>query len=118
MQIPLHLLMRDWRLETGDWGLETGDWGLETGDWGLRRPAYVVFDLSVADMDRPVGEGGHVGFVRHDHDRVAGFVESRKERHDFGAGLRVQIAGRFVGEQNGRVVDERPSHRHALALAA
>ena len=31
----------------------------------------VLFDLSVAQMDRAMGERGDVGFVRDEHDRVA-----------------------------------------------
>ena len=39
-------------------------------------------------------------------------------RHDLDAGLRVEIPGRLVGEQNRGVVDERAGDRDALALAA
>ena len=41
-----------------------------------------------------------------------------KQRHDFRAGLRIEISGRLVGEQDRGIVDERACDRHALALAA
>ena len=62
--------------------------------------------------------GGDVGFVRDEHDGVARFVQALEERHDLDAGLRVEVAGRLVGEQDRRVVDERARDRHALTLAA
>ena len=45
-------------------------------------------------------------------------MQPREQRHDLGAGLRIEVAGRLVGEQDRRVVDQRPRDRHALALAA
>ena len=41
-----------------------------------------------------------------------------KTRHDLGAGLRVEVARRLVGQQDRRIVDERARDRHALPLTA
>ena len=41
-----------------------------------------------------------------------------EERHEFGRGLRVEVAGRFVGEQHRGIVDECAGDRDALLLAA
>ena len=71
-----------------------------------------------ADVNRPVRERGDVGFVCHEHDGVARLVKLRKQRHDLGAGLRVEVAGRLVGQQDRWIVDERARDGHALALAA
>ena len=38
--------------------------------------------------------------------------------HDLVGGLRVEVAGRLVGQQDRRVVDQRARDRHALLLAA
>ena len=65
-----------------------------------------------------VRERGDVGFVRDQDDGVAGLVQAGEQRHDLGAGLRVEVAGRLVGEQDRRVVHERARDGHALALAA
>jgi len=39
--------------------------------FSLRSPSDVVLYLSVPDVNRAIGVGGHVGFVRDEHDRVA-----------------------------------------------
>ena len=48
----------------------------------------------------------------------AAFVQALEQSHDFDAGLRIEIPGRFVGQQNRRVVHQRPRHGHALPLTA
>src|SRR5262245_1524102 len=80
--------------------------------------ADVVFYFAVADMDGAVGEGRDVGFVGDEHDGVAGFVQALEQPHDLGAGFRVEVAGRLVGEQDRRVVDERAGDGDALTLTA
>src|SRR3954470_20062237 len=79
----------------------------------------VVDTLAVAQDDDAIGDRSRMRVVRdHDHglpevvDRVAQQVE-----HLVG-GLRVEVAGRLVGEHDGRPVDQRAGHRHALLLAA
>ena len=59
------------------------------------------------------------GIVRHQHQRGAG-VAIQPEEHldDRPAGLRIEIAGGLVGEENLRPVDEGPGERDALLLAA
>ncbi len=78
----------------------------------------VALDAAVAQVNRPMGVNGDVGFMRDNHDGVTRLVELLEQRHDFGAGLGVEIAGRLVGQQDGRVVDERARDGDALALAA
>ena len=62
--------------------------------------------------------GSDVGFVSDEHDRVAALVQPREQRHDFRAGLRVQVSRRLVREQDRGVVHERPRDGDALTLAA
>jgi hypothetical protein len=45
-------------------------------------------------------------------------VQPLEHPHDLDAGLRVEIPGRFVREQDRRIVDERPGDGDALALTA
>ena len=62
---------------------------------------------------------GNFQIVRHqNHGQTLGLIQFAKERHDFATRPRVQIASRFVAEQNGRLVNERPSDGHALLLSA
>ncbi len=57
-------------------------------------------------------------FVSDQHDGDAFAVQFVEQSHDFFAGLAVQIAGRFIGKDQARVVDQRTRNRHALLLAA
>ena len=43
---------------------------------------------------------------------------SRSRLEDLGAGVRVEVAGRLVGEQHGRLADQRAGDRDPLLLAA
>ena len=45
-------------------------------------------------------------------------VELAEELHDLVAGLRVEVAGGLVGQDQLRVVDQRAGDGHALLLAA
>ena len=45
-------------------------------------------------------------------------VEFLEHAHDLDAGLAVEVAGRFVGQQEGRLVDQGAGDGHALLLAA
>ena len=56
--------------------------------------------------------------MRHEDDGLAGAVEFGENLHDFEAGLFVEVAGGFVGEDDGRVVGECAGDGDALALAA
>jgi hypothetical protein len=75
-------------------------------------------DDAVADGDDAVGELGDVGLVGDDDDGVALGVEIVEERHDLVAGLGVEVAGGFVGEDDGGLVDQGAGDGDALALAA
>ena len=81
-------------------------------------PAWRPSRPAVADGDRAMGVGGDVGLVGDEDDGVAGLVETREHAHDFDAGLRVEVAGRLVGEQDRRVVHQRARDGDALALTA
>jgi len=59
---------------------------------------------------------GHAHVVRAIDDGRAGRAcRSRTSARNLGRGLRVEVAGRLVGEQDGRVDDNARAIRHALA---
>ena len=78
----------------------------------------VAHHVAVAEADEPGGEARDVRFVRDDHDRGAFAVQFLEQRHQLDRGAAVERAGRLVGEQHFRVVDERPRDRDALLLSA
>ena len=65
-----------------------------------------------------MGMGRDVGFVSHQDDGVAVLMQLVKQRHDFGAGGGVQVPGRLISQDEGRIVDQRAGDRDSLALAA
>ena len=84
----------------------------------LSGPFFVAGNQSVADADDATGMPGNIFLVRDDNDGVAFPEKFVKQRHDFRAGLGIEVARRLVGQQDGRFVDQRAGDGHALALAA
>src|SRR4051794_16567189 len=79
----------------------------------------VVDDLTVAQDDDPVGDGRRVRVVGdHDHGLAEVVDRVAQQAEDLVGGLRVQVAGRLVGEHDRRTVDQRARHGDALLLAA
>ena len=79
---------------------------------------FVGEDFPVAEDDVAFGVAGDVEFVGDHEDGDAGVVEFLEDAHDFDAGLAVEVAGGFVGEEEGGVVDEGAGDGDALLLAA
>ena len=89
--------------------------------------ALVAHDLTADQLDHAalhlVDDARVVG--GHQHGGAVG-VDRRQQRHDAGAGRRVEVSGRLVGQQDGRLVDDRRArsrraaarHRRARAGSA
>src|SRR5829696_2265467 len=75
-------------------------------------------DPPVAKLHYSLRPRGDLHVVRDEHDRDPRDVQFFKQVEDLGAGSRVQVAGRLVGQQQGRVVDQRASYGHPLVLPA
>ena len=59
----------------------------------------------------------HIVFVGHHNDGAPLIVQPLKEGEDLLGGDRVQISGRFIGEDEIRIVDEAASDGDTLLLA-
>src|SRR4029450_6441792 len=59
-----------------------------------------------------------IGFVRNENDCVSALIQVFEERHDFIAGFRIQIASRFIRQDDGWIVYQSPRDRDPLALTA
>ncbi len=77
----------------------------------------VLDDLAIAQPDHPLGLVGDVGLVRDQDHGSAFFVQARKDRKDVLGGVRVQVAGRLVGEDQRGVGHDCPCDRDPLLLA-
>src|SRR5262249_9781918 len=84
----------------------------------LRRGFTLADDPSIADLDDAAGAARERHVVRDDDECRALLPELREKRHDVAAGGRVEVAGRFVGEDDVRLHREGPGDRDALHLAA
>ncbi len=70
-------------------------------------------------MHDPPAVFSDVRLVGHQDDRDALLhVQSLEDAHDLGAGLGIQVAGRLVGQDDARLVDQRPRDGDALLLPA
>ena len=79
----------------------------------------VADDAALLERDDALAERGHdLGVVGGHHDRHAELVDPQQELEDLPADQRVEVAGRFVGDDQARVVDEGPGDGRALLLAA
>ena len=61
---------------------------------------------------------GDLCVVGDEDDRAALLAQLAEQLEDVRAGFRVEVAGRFVGKDDLRIVDQRARDRHALHLAA
>jgi hypothetical protein len=89
-------------------------------DHVVRRAGRAVLDeLAVAERDQAVGVGGGDGVVGdHDHRLAELVYRAPQQLEHVGAGPGVEVAGRLVGEDDGRFGDEGTGDGDALLLAA
>src|SRR6187200_785505 len=79
----------------------------------------VVDDPAVLQGDQPVGVGGGDGIVGDHHHGLAELVDRLAQQGEHvGARLRVEVAGRLVGEDNRGFRDQGAGDRDPLLLAA
>jgi hypothetical protein len=80
--------------------------------------ALLGSDVAVLEFDEAVGHARHDGIVGDHDDGVALCVELAKVSEDDLLIFLVEVAGGFVSEQDGRLVDEGAGDADALLFAA
>jgi hypothetical protein len=100
-------------------------YGFVTGSWLVRQQAQafggraVVQHMAILEAHQPLAVGGDVRLVRDQQDGDAALLVQLLERaHDLLAGLRIEVAGRLVGQHQRRIAHQRAGDRHPLLLAA
>ncbi len=74
---------------------------------------------AVLEPHDPVGDVANPLVVADDDDAPALLLgDPPQQPHDLVTDLRVEIGGRLIGQDERRVVDQRPGDRHPLLLAA
>src|SRR3989442_14613447 len=82
---------------------------------GELRGRGLAHDLAVLNLEDAMGDVGHAGVMRHDHDRLLEFlVESTEQVEDFLTGLRVELPRWLVRQEERRIVRERDPERDSL----
>jgi len=80
--------------------------------------ALVGNDDAVADLYNPIRMFGDLLVVSDENDGVPLGVKLAQDLHDFGATVRIQRSGRFVGQNYLAAIHQRAGDRHPLLLAA
>src|SRR5438552_2185380 len=76
-------------------------------------------DLAIPHADDAAGVGGDFARVRDQHERLPVLaVQPVDQLHELGGGIGIQVARRFVGEDDGRLGRQRTRDRHSLLLTA
>lgn len=86
--------------------------------WNLSFRCRVLGYAAVLERYGPGAVGrGHLIMGHHD-DRLAFPVEAGEQQENVFAGARIEVSRGFVGQEHGRVCDERARNGHALHLTA
>ena len=87
--------------------------------FGVPMFSSLRFDDTVTYPDNAFGMFGDIWIVSHQNDGNPFFlVELLEDAQDFFTGRRIEVAGGFVREEQGRVVDQSSGDSHSLLLAA
>src|SRR5258708_5978759 len=78
----------------------------------------VLNNLAIAQVDCPAAMGGDFRLVGHNEQRDALLVQFLEQAHDLFAGASVEVSGRLVREDYGRIRYKRARDGNALALPA
>ena len=78
----------------------------------------IAGNAAVHHPDPPLGPLADLRVMGDHHQGLAFAVQLFHQFDDLTAGMPVEIAGGFVGEQHRRLIDHRPGDGHPLALAA
>ena len=101
----------------GRWARVTLKFGLvsiQAGEAGID----VFGDLAVANFDAARGARGDFGVVSDEDDGAAFLAELGKEGEDGFTGVRVEVSGRLIGEDDFGTVHESARDGGPLLLAA
>src|SRR5947207_1362261 len=82
------------------------------------KSGVVAFDQTIPQVYGAPRMWGNVALVRDENDRVAALIQIFKQRHDLFTGLGIEVASRFVSQNDRGPVHKRTRDGHALALTA
>src|SRR6266567_2845580 len=113
-----HNTCRTRQVSTARWPLSQALMSLFSRAAQWRWPA-IVNDHATLETNNALGLLGDVEIVRHQHQGRPSFpMQSKEEINDHGAGLGIEIAGRFISIQNPGLAYEGACQGDALLLTA
>src|SRR6185503_12654954 len=77
-----------------------------------------LIDQTILHVHDATRAGGSVRIVSDEDDRFSALIEPVHQAENLLAGFGIKVAGRFVGKDHERIVDEGPSDGDALLLPA
>ena len=72
----------------------------------------------MVQLDAPISQPGDYGIMRHHDDGASLLMQFAKNPQDDFLVLGVEIAGRFIGQHNFGIINQRSCDAHALLFAA
>src|SRR5206468_12817052 len=82
------------------------------------KSGVVAFDQTISQVYGAPRMCGNIALVRDENDRVPALIQIFEQCHDLFAGLGIEVASRFVSQNDGGPVDKRTRDSYALALTA
>lgn len=84
----------------------------------LRRMLDFRDNAAIAQLYFPATMSGNFMIMGDNDDSTSGLVKPVEYIQNIAAHVGIEIAGRFIGENNGRIGYQCPGYGHTLALAA
>jgi hypothetical protein len=78
---------------------------------------YLIGNFAIADFNAARSNRCDFGVVSYENDGATFLAEFAEEAKDCVAGVGVEITGRFIGENQARIIDKSAGDSRALLLA-
>ena len=76
----------------------------------------VRFHQAVSEFNDSVGIFCDIRFVCYEDYRITIFMNLLKNRHNFDRSLGIEVTGRFIGQNNRRIIYQCPGNCYPLTL--
>jgi hypothetical protein len=78
----------------------------------------VTVNPTISHVDYALCVARHAFFVRHYDNRLSFPMKLIKQSQDVLARFAIEVAGRFIRQQDARITDQSPGDSHALSFTA
>jgi len=78
----------------------------------------VAFNDAIAQADDAMGMFGNIFLMCNQDHGIAACMDLREDIHDFNGSFGIEVAGRLIGQDNGRIIHQGAGNSYPLALPA